>query len=487
MSTASHASVVWRTTVVVHRYLGVAVGLLMLMWFGSGIVMMYVKFPEISERERMAALAPIQWQSCCRIEERISDDDQVIRAQIETVLGTPALRLRRPGQPDLLVDLAQGSAMHFDAERARTIALDAATRIIGTAAELRSAEPIEQDQWTVGRHLRDRPLYRFSFDDPKQTALYVSGTNGQIVLWTTATQRFWNWLGAVPHWLYLTALRSDGPLWTEVVIWTSILGTFLTVMGLALGIIQIRRSSISSYRGLFYWHHLAGLFFGVATLTWVVSGLFSMNPWGFLDSRGRGEQPTLQGRALRWSEVRQSIDAIRTQPVDAVSLTSAPYGDRLNWLAALPDGRVIRLDASGREAPLSETDLAEAAKRLAGSAGVASQAMLHDEDAYYFGPHEPAALPVYRIVLDDGTRYYLDPTSGGLVRRADANGRWHRWLFGGLHRIDFAGWLRSRPLWDILVLVLMLGGMGVAATGCWLALRRIKSDIRGLFHRTTGP
>ena len=109
--------------------------------------------------------------------------------------------------------------------------------------------------------------------------------------------------------------------------------------------------------------------------------------------------------------------------------------------------------------------------------------MLRNEDAYYFGPHEPAALPVYRIILDDGARYYLDPNSGALLRRADANGRWHRWLFGGLHRLDFTASLRSRPLWDVIMIVLLLGGLALAATGCWLAFRRIRSDVAGLFGR----
>ena len=36
------ASFLWRALVAVHRYLGIAVGLVMLMWFCSGIVMMYV-------------------------------------------------------------------------------------------------------------------------------------------------------------------------------------------------------------------------------------------------------------------------------------------------------------------------------------------------------------------------------------------------------------------------------------------------------------
>ena len=33
---------------------------------------------------------------------------------------------------------------------------------------------------------------------------------------------------------------------------------------------------------------LAGLVFGIFTLTFVVSGLVSMNPWGFLEGRGGG-------------------------------------------------------------------------------------------------------------------------------------------------------------------------------------------------------
>ena len=46
----------WRTLVVLHRYLGMAVGLLMLMWFGSGIVMMYVGYPELAEQDRLPGL-----------------------------------------------------------------------------------------------------------------------------------------------------------------------------------------------------------------------------------------------------------------------------------------------------------------------------------------------------------------------------------------------------------------------------------------------
>ena len=77
----------WRALVVLHRYLGVAVGLLMAVWFVSGIVMMYVGFPRLTETERVRALAPIPWQACCQFGEGLLADDQpIVRAQLESHL-----------------------------------------------------------------------------------------------------------------------------------------------------------------------------------------------------------------------------------------------------------------------------------------------------------------------------------------------------------------------------------------------------------------
>jgi uncharacterized iron-regulated membrane protein len=490
---AAMTNLLWRALVIFHRYLGIAVGILMLMWFASGIVMMYVGFPRLTEQERVSALSPIPWQACCRVADGlIPDDQQFYRVQIESLLGVPVLRLRRPPRPDAVIDLAEGVGVRrFDIADARAIALDAVTRTAGRTT-VASAATIDEDQWTLGRYRRDRPLHRFTFDDPERSTVYVSGTNGEIVLRTTSIQRFWNWLGAIPHWFYFTALRSDGPLWSETVIWTSILGTFLTVLGLFLGITQFRRGKdgkLSPYRGLFYWHHLCGLMFGIFTLTFVVSGLVSMNPWGFLEGRGGGgETGRLEGPLPKWGEVRTSLAAVQARSVSAVSLTTAPLAGKLFWLATAADGTVTRLDASGNAAPLSEPELAEAAERIVGPNGISAQGILREEDAYYFSHHDEVTLPVYRITANDAenTRYYLDPTSGSLVGRADSSARWHRWLFAGLHRLDFAAWLRTRPTWDVIVITLMLGGLAASATGVYLAVRRIRSDIVMLFRLLTG-
>src|SRR5260221_6955525 len=234
----------WRGTVFTHRYLGVAVGLLMVMWFATGIVMMYVAYPQISEKERLRTLSPIAWDDCCALDAQKIPDDQPVRiVLIENVGPEPVLRLLPDGGPPRMAALGQAAAsFEIDSGRAREIAGAAAGRLMGTSAKTMVADVIDRDQWTVGEDYEgDRPLYHFLFDDPAGTEMYILRSTGRVALWTTASQRFWNWLGAVPHWLYFTELRDNGRLWSQIVIWTSIVAGFLTVIGLTIGILQLKR------------------------------------------------------------------------------------------------------------------------------------------------------------------------------------------------------------------------------------------------------
>ena len=44
-----------RSLIFVHRWIGVALSLLFLLWFASGIVMMYWSFPEVTAEQRLEA------------------------------------------------------------------------------------------------------------------------------------------------------------------------------------------------------------------------------------------------------------------------------------------------------------------------------------------------------------------------------------------------------------------------------------------------
>ena len=93
------------------------------------------------------------------------------------------------------------------------------------------------------------------------------------------------------------------------------------------------------------------------TLNWVVSGLFSMNPWGFLDSiAGLAEGQHLAG-LMTWGDVRGAAGQVPVLPAGAVRVHSAPLGGRVFLVAIDRDGRITRFDASGRPAPLGEAEL----------------------------------------------------------------------------------------------------------------------------------
>jgi len=459
--------------VVTHRYVGIVMGLLMLVWFLSGVVMLFVHWPEVTDEERAAGLPPIAWSQCCNFGD-VQEVLQVQSASVEDLAGRPVLRF--DGQA---LDLASGQPVHH-------LASDAAARVAQTYASAHgivgkpgTPEAVERDQWTVtGYFNKRRPFYLFHFDDPARTDVYVSAHTGVVSQVVNAREKVLNWLGPIPHWLYPQVLRTDVKLWSQVVIWTSIVGTFLTITGLYLGVISWRPwrdQRVTPYRGLMAWHHLTGLAAGVLTLTWVLSGLFSMNPWGFLDSApdDRAEQMT---GAVSFGDLGLAVQAAGANGIKARRLVLAPLGGQVFLIA---DG--VRLDATGRPAPLTSPALADAAKALG---PIRRAEIITRPDAYFYAGHDvQARLPAYRVELTDGVRFYLDPRSGQVLERVDAATKGSRWLFAAPHRFDFVGGLYGGVGWTVAMIVLLVfAGAGVA-TGVWLGWRRASADVMRLTQR----
>lgn len=136
----------------------------------------------------------------------------------------------------------------------------------------------------------------------------------------------------------------------------------------------------------------------------------------------------------------------------------------------------MRLAADGLPSPLSAGELRSALKRVG---PLASLDKLTQEDAYYYSHKFPAPLPVWRARLDDreNSVLYLDAATGQLVRALDGNGRTFRWLQDGLHSLDFPI-LRTRPLWDLIVVPLLAMVTLICGTGTWMAWNKVKRDIR---------
>jgi hypothetical protein len=446
--------------VVTHRWLGIVVGLLMLVWFASGIVMLFVRWPEVSDAERTARLPPIPWTACCDL-SGLPPAQVLDEAVVEAVAGRAVLRAG--GET---FDLARGGVM---APLTRTEALAVAQAHAGKRPE--GARLVARDQWTVTGYFNSRrPFWRVEIGDAARTVVHVSARTGQVAQVTTRAERVLAWLGPIPHWLYPQVLRQDAKLWTQVVIWTSVTGLFLTVTGIYLGVIAWRPwrdRRLSPYRGPMLWHHLTGLAAGLLTLTWTLSGLLSMQPWGLLES---GEDPA----RLRYAEsdvtagdLAQALTALKAAGPEARQVRLAPFEGRLFLVV---DGR--RLGG-----PPSPAELARAAEALG---PVSRQGLMREEDAYWYGHHEPAPLPVWRVIRADGTRYYLSPETGEILGSADAAAQGFRWWHLGLHRLDVVpGFDRGAGWASAMTVLLALTGASVAL-GVWLAFRRVSADLARL-------
>ncbi|MDX1562360.1 MAG: PepSY domain-containing protein, partial [Gammaproteobacteria bacterium] len=450
-----------RTVFLLHRYLGIALGLVVSVWCLSGFVMMYVQYPELTPEQQATSLAPLDLTECCRLPADLSAiaHEPLESLRIEPMAGRPLLRLVLESGERYQVDLAHGKFIDGIGESGAAAVAASYAGVAGIDGfEFQGQLP--RDQWTVyGAYDVHRPLFKFSGNDDAGTEWYVSSRTGEVVQWTTASQRFWNWLGAVPHWLYPTLLRQHTLLWSQLVIWLTIFGTFLTVLGVYVGVRQFkaRRSGrYSPYRGAALWHHYAGLVMGVFTLIWLVSGFFSMQPWGTLESRSfEAERDRYQGVALTLADALPEIRALAGQavPEGTVRLEMPVVAGERMLIAWDGQGRRSRLGHELRPVmPAIRQTVDRAAAMIRPGIDVLREGWIAEHDAYYYSHHDDKALPVYRIVYADRERYYLDPVTGAIVHAVDTNGRWYRWFHYALHRGDFTEFVRSRPIWDLMML-----------------------------------
>jgi len=472
-----------RYVFLLHRYLGIAVGAVISVWCLSGIVMMYVQYPELTPMQEVASLQPLDLNSCCVLPAELPGASESIETlRVEMMAARPVLRVVYSNRERQTIDLTLGA----NVEPLTAVDADAVAAGFAAAAGIGhylSEGLLTRDQWTVyGAYDPHRPLYRFEGTDAARTSWYISSTTGEIVQATTARERFWNWLGAVPHWLYPTVLRQHTALWSQIVIWLTIVGTFLTLLGVYVGLHQLRarRSGrYSPYRGAALWHHYGGLVFGALMLTFLISGFFSMNPWGALESRSFAREIQRQ-RGLEFgfdAELRSEIERVQSIPVapDVVRLEAQVVDGQRFFVATNGAGERSRPNEELTEiAAFTQRGLAVAPQRLRPGVDVREAGWLDHDDAYYYSHHDELPLPVYRIVYSDGERFYLDGLTGEIVQAVDSNGRWYRWLHYALHRGDFAALVRERPLWDGFMLPLMAGVSLSALTGTWLGLRRLR-------------
>lgn len=453
-----------------HRWVGIVTCLLFAMWFISGLVMIYVGFPVLTDAERRTLLPVI--------------DGQQVNLSPSRVLATAGLgEWPRSLKLEMLHDEPVYRLVDWDNARTTISARDG-RRIdsvdVATAIAIASGGDAvleERDQWSVtARYNPLRPFHLVSRNDVAGTQLYVSARTGEIALDTTRSERFWNWLGSVPHWIYPTVLRRDAALWTDVVLWISGISIAVAVSGIWIGIqrLRVRRrysnGAMSPYRGWMWWHHWTGVIGSLFLLTWIVSGWLSMSPNGWFS--GRNAAPAQMQRFIGHATTNFPL-TVEPAP-DAVEL-------RFLWIGGQPLVVQYRRDSSVIGAAFPQEQVLAAATQLLPQSKPVQQTLLTEEDDYWYSHHTRRPLPVLRIGFDDesSTVFYIDPLTGDLLARIDDSQRSYRWLFSALHSLDFRVLRHAPPAWKATIWILSLIGLAMSVTGIVIGWRHLRRKAAG--------
>ena len=465
----------------IHRWIGVGACLFFAMWFLSGLVMMYVPYPTYTQDERLEHLPSIEWakvqvgpQAALAAAGVTAFPDEL---RLEMAGLDPVWRINAAGKRSTISAVDGTRAGGFAEWRAHQVA-----QAYAPGSHLTFIRLLERDQWTVaGGYNRARPMYLFDLHDGKGGRLYVSKPLGELVLATSGRERFWNWLGSVPHWLYPTVVRQFPEAWRQVVMWFSGVAAISAFTGVWVGILRMRirnrrHHPISPYCGWMKWHHWAGLIGGVFVITWIVTGWWSVNPFRWFDT----PSPPQAGLA-RYAGQAQAI-----MPADLAALAKAAPDARqvrFYWLQGRPlaavDGNAKVLDpATGGPATLTDAQLFAAAGQIV-DAPIASAVRQTTDDNYWYTHHEKHLLPVLRVAYNDAQRswIYLDPTTGEVLDISNASSRAYRWVFAGVHQLDFRFLDHHRPAWDLTMWLLLLGGTITSISGIVIGWRRLKRQV----------
>src|SRR5688572_2905476 len=163
-----------RALILTHRYLGIPLSVLFVLWFITGIAMIYVGgMPALSAQARLDRLPPLDLAAVSQTPAQAAEQaaSGFGRVTLTTVLDRPAYRFTSPyGSATVFADTGE-SLDEIDLETARNVA----ARFVGAAeSDVELVRTVERpDQWTLQLG-RDLPLHKFAVRDGTGTEVYVS-------------------------------------------------------------------------------------------------------------------------------------------------------------------------------------------------------------------------------------------------------------------------------------------------------------------------
>lgn len=475
-----------------HRIIGVIISLLFFMWFVSGLVLIYYPFPDVTKSQlyEKEEAFPASLPALEDVLSGLPAEDSDIRS----------LHARQFQGQTLFTVETKEKTYTFSADSLQTplpVTWETIQCIAGRWVDspvLKVDTLYKRDQWIMySSYLKELPIYKFYFDDEERHQLYIASRTGEVQQFTTARERLWAWMGAIPHKFYLPFIRKHTELWIKALTIAGVIGMLAALTGLYAGIYALwkkyksKRKVGSPYKKQWYkWHHITGLIFGVFLVTWAFSGAMSMQriPQWVIKTYGdyRTTPSKLRGKKLPLTAYTLDYRSVCRRYPDVKEIEWS-YFRSIPVYNIIVGSRALSIDASGTEAKellLPQEEIAKAIRAVHGEyTFVISTISAYEE--YYLPRKETLPLPAYKVEVNnqDESLYYIDPETGDF-KYFNRSRKAKKWIFNGLHYLHIK-WLWERPvLWTTAIWTLCIGGSIVSFTGIWLSIRYLIRKVKKL-------
>ncbi len=467
-----------------HKYIGLFISAFFLMWFVTGVVLIYHPYPSVSEKlvNEKKEVLPSSLPDLDYIAQRVEGEIKSVR--IREFQGQTLMDVKTSKQKYLLTTDTLQDIKPIDYLCVEKVARQWSDAPIKRVDTLR-----KRSQWVLfTRYEKELPIYKFHFDDKYKTQLFVSGTTADVQQLTTAKQRFWAYVGAIPHKLYIPALRRNTQMWMDSFVVGASICLVAALTGFILGIyIFVRRKKVKGEWGNPYrkrWqriHFSFGLIFGIFLISWAISGLFAMKrvPQWLIKT----EAPYVFDKTKLWGKNILPTDTYKLG-FDKLHQEYPQLKEiKLSRFAEIPVYIIIEgeneryIDASGEDVKILEIPqqtIENGFRKIYGEHVPMKISLLEEYDNYYINLRRTYTLPVYKVEVDNNDRdlYYVSPTDG-YIKYLNKNKKADRWLFNGLHYLNLPGLFSKPVLWTICIWVLCGGCAVVCLSGLILGIKSL--------------
>ena len=490
-----------------HRFTGTVIAIFFIMWFVTGIVLLYHGYPRVTATDRYSHMQSIDSIGLPYLYDIPGLSDTVAAATVslcrtsgENVWTISGISRHVATPMDATPDTGGRYVLDGDSLIApKALAgtdIDSIARVWANGAGIVRIDTLrERQQWVMyERYERSLPILRYFFDDDERSEVFVAQATGEVLQTTTSSQRFWSWIGAIPHKLYIPALRKDVKRWEGVLLACGLFCLVAALSGMYMGIyylvvaVRRRQGFGSPFKSrIWKYHHIGGLIFGVFLIAWGISGSLAMQrvPKWMVDYEGDYfvSSSKLWGRKpLPLSCYRLDYRQLFDRYEDVKSISWEHFGDLPAYLVVTGTEEVY-VDASseGSVTPLnlSREVVEQAVERYFGKDTPYSMSLMDDYDEYYLSRPGGYPLPVWKVDVDnnDGSRLYISP-SDGYVKYLNRNRMAKKWLFSATHYLGIKYFVLHETIRHLCLWILSLGCVFVCATGLGIYISKIKVSQR---------